>query len=144
MKVILAAGTGSGVNEQAAYEAALSHAEMSDHDVPGNTPIRFSARALMLQSQPGRWAHVALGWLHDARIVESRFIALQDENLERLQRRLRAAARDAHRDEEPPQLPLRSRFASIVCRGEPVCALILATHRESLVPLTRMTQGAET
>jgi hypothetical protein len=137
MKVILVAGTGTGANEQAAYEAALSHAETSDHDVPGDSTVRFSARALMLQAQPGRWAHAALGWLHDARIAESRFIALQDENLERLQRRLRAAAREARRG-ELPEPALRTRFASIVCRGDPVCALILATHGESLAPPTRI------
>lgn len=136
MKLILVAGTGTGPNEQAAFEAALSLAEMSDHEVPGVSSARFSARSLMMQSQTGRWAHAALGWLHDSRIVPERVIALQDENLERLQRRLHAAAQELRRDGELPQSSLRSRFASIVCRGDPVCALILATCGEALAPLS--------
>ena len=135
MKLILIAGTGAGPTEQAAYEAALARAETSDYALPGSVERAlcspYFARSAMAQSHPGRWAHAALGWLDDARVSGECFIALQDENLERLQRRLSAAAQDARLDSGLAQARLLSRFTSIVCRGDPVCALILATLGEA-------------
>lgn len=133
MKLIVIAGTGTGANDQAAYEAALSNAEASDYEVPGECSVGAFARSLMAQSQPGRWAHAALGWLHDPRAVQDRFITLQDENLEQLQRRLRTAAHELRHDREQSKPELHSRFASIVCRGDPVCALIMAGCREAMM-----------
>jgi hypothetical protein len=84
----------------------------------------------MTQSQTGSWAHAALGWLSDERTGRALFIELQHDNLERLQRELRAAALSNRHRSGVPLGALQASFASVPCRGQPVCALVLALRVE--------------
>jgi len=118
--VRLIAGTGAGPTNHAAYEAALQAA--------GHDQRLCVAQSHMAQSQTGSWAHAALGWLRDERTGCATFIELQHDNLEHLQRELHAAASSRRRQSAMALGPLQARFASVPCRGQPVCALVLA-HR---------------
>jgi hypothetical protein len=83
----------------------------------------------MLQSRTGSWAHAALGWLRDERTGRATFIDLQHDNLERLQLALHAAMSKRHHCAVAVRA-LQTRFASIPCRGQPVCAQVLAMREE--------------
>jgi arginine decarboxylase len=80
----------------------------------------------MTQVQTGSWAHAVLGWLLDERTGRAQFIDLQHHNLELLQRDLQAAVLSRRSASATPLGELQARFASIPCRGQPVCALVLA------------------
>jgi arginine decarboxylase len=120
--VRLIAATGAGQSDHAAYEAALQAAGHEQH--------LCVAQSHMAQSQTGRWAHAALGWLRDERTGRMTFIELQHDNLERLQRELHAAALSRRHHSAVPLGALQARFASAPCRGQPVCALVLALRVE--------------
>jgi hypothetical protein len=120
--VRLAAGTGAGATNHAAYDAALKAA--------GHEQRLCLATSCMTQSQTGSWAHAALGWLCDERTGHATFIELQHDNLERLQRELQAAAFSRRYHSAVPLGALQAGFASVPCRGQPVCALVLALRVE--------------
>jgi len=80
----------------------------------------------MTQSQTGSWAHAALGWLPAGRIERGLFVELQHDNLERLQREVRAAVLSNRHRSAIPLGALQVSFASVPCRGQPVCALVMA------------------
>ena len=122
MLVRLIAVTGAGQSDHAAYEAALQAAGHERH--------LCMAQSHMAQSQTGSWAHAALGWLRDERTGCATFIELQNDNLERLQRELHAAAFSRRYHSAVPLGPLQASFASVPCRGQPVCALVLALRAE--------------
>lgn len=82
----------------------------------------------MTQLRVGCWAHAALGMLCDEHSGGTFFIELQDENLERLQRALYAAAAAKRCQSDVPLSALQATFASVVCRGQPVCAVVLAVR----------------
>ena len=88
------------------------------------------ARSRMTQSRTGSWAHAALGWLSDERTGRVLFIELQHDNLERLQRELRAAALSSRYRSTGSLGALEASFASVPCRGQPVCALVMALRVE--------------
>ena len=122
MVVRLIAGTGAGPTNHAAYEAALRAA--------GHEQRLCVAQSHMAQSQTGSWAHAVLGWLRDERSGCATFIELQHDNLELLQRELRAEELSRRYQSTVPLGPLQVRFASAPCRGQPVCALVLALRVE--------------
>jgi hypothetical protein len=116
--VRLVAVTGAGATDHAAYEAAIQAA--------GHEQGQCVAQSRMAQSRTGSWAHAALGWLRDERTGRATFIELQHDNLERLQLELHAAALSRRHHSAVPLGALQARFASVPCRGQPVCALVLA------------------
>ena len=116
--VRLLAGTGSGSTEHAAYQAAIESIGCEER--------LCVAQSRMTQSKAGSWAHAVLGWLSDERAGRAVFIELQHENLERLQRELRAAALSNRHRSAVPLGALQASFASVPCRGQPVCALVMA------------------
>lgn len=122
MLIGLFGGIGSGATEHAAYEAALQAA--------GHERCRCVAESRMAQSQAGRWAHAALGCLRDELTGATTFIELQHDDLQRLQRELHAAALSSRHLSVAPLGALEARFASVPCRGQPVCALVLALRVE--------------
>ena len=122
MVVRLIAGTGAGQSDHSAYEAALQAA--------GVERRLCVAESRMTQSQAGSWAHSALGWLSDERSGRATFIELQNDNLQRLQRDLYAAALSTRYHSAVPLGALRASFASVPCRGQPVCAVVLALRVE--------------
>ena len=122
MLIRLFGGTGSGATEHAAYEAALLAA--------GCERRLCVAQSRMAQSQTGRWAHAALGCLRDELTGATTFIELQHDNLQRLQHELHAAALSRRRLSLAPLGSLDAGFASVACRGQPVCALVLALRVE--------------
>ena len=122
MLVRLIAVTAAGQSDLAAYEAALQAAGHERH--------LCMAQSRMVQLQTGSWAHAALGWLRDERTGCATFIELQNDNLERLQRELHTAAFWKRQHSTAPLGPLQVSFASVPCRGQPVCALVLALRVE--------------
>jgi arginine decarboxylase len=111
-------GIGFGATEHAAYEEALLTA--------GCERRLCVAQSRMAQSQAGCWAHAALGCLRDELTGATTFIQLQHDNLQRLQHELHAAALSRRRSSVAPLGALDAKFVSVPCRGQPVCALVLA------------------
>lgn len=67
----------------------------------------------MTQLRVGSWAHAALGMLCDEHSGGAFFIELQDDNLERLQRALYAAALSKRCQSDVPLSALQATFASV-------------------------------
>ena len=155
MKIILSAGIGAGPTARAAYDTALSCAGVSDYNmiclssvIPPHscvyreayrTPIAnygkeiYVVQSSMTQSQAGKWAHAALGWLQEKSTGRGLFIELCDDNLERLQRDLHATAQAMQAGGDIAYAPLQTEFASMPCREQTVCALLIAVYTS--VPL---------
>lgn len=148
LSIHLASGAAQGPTPQAAFDAALKDAgvtrcsrlRQSSLIPPYSTIVRAKHRTLpddpdrqryvvmsqMQQSRPGQHAHAGLGWVQRGDDGRGLFIDLHDDVRERLERDLHAAFGAIAHFRDAAYGPVQTAFASRLCNGLPVCALVVA------------------
>jgi arginine decarboxylase len=148
LNIHLISGTGEGSTPRAAFDAALTDAGVADCNrlrssslIPPNAKIvcarppaaphadgflQTVVMSQMQQGRPGRYAHAGIAWVQRHDDGRGLFIDLHDDDRGRLEHDLHAAfaaipcLRDAARGR------VQTAFASRLCTGLPVCALVVA------------------
>jgi arginine decarboxylase len=148
--IVLAQGLGSGPTPLAAFDAALLDAGVANYNLivlssvipPGSvierrrwhTPREDWGRRLycvlsqMREDRPGHAAHAGIGWVRDADTGSGLFVELHDDQRERLDGDLRDTLNSMQRQRGIDFGTAHTEIASITCRQEPVCALVIAVY----------------
>ncbi len=148
--IVLAQGLGQGPTPLAAFDAALLDAGVANYNLvvlssvipPGSvierrrwhTPREDWGRRLycvlsqMREERPGHTAHAGIGWVRDAEAGHGLFVELHDEQHDRLDRDLRDTLASMQRQRGVALGAAHTEIASITCRLEPVCALVIAVY----------------
>jgi arginine decarboxylase len=150
MTIRLAAGTGSGPTELAAFDAALMDAGVANYNllylssvIPPNSrivcnrhvtpPHEYGQRlyvviAQMRESRIGHEAHAGIGWVQAGDTGPGLFVELHDSDRGRLDADLHATLEDMRHRRAAGYGPVRTVIASQRCTGAPVCALVVAVY----------------
>ena len=148
--IVLAQGLGSGPTALAAFDAALLDAGVANYNLivlssvipPGSaierrrwhTPHEDWGRRLycvlsqLREDRPGHTAHAGIGWVRDPHSGSGLFVELHDEQRDRLDGDLRDTLTSMQRQRGIDFGPAHTEIASITCRQQPVCALVIAIY----------------
>ena len=140
--------SGEGPTPQAAFDAALMGAGAQRFDrlresslIPPHAGIvlakpsaapsgqrerRYVVMSQMQQSRPGHQAHAGIGWVQRRDDGSGLFIDLHDDDRGRLEHDLHAAFAAIPCMRDAAHGPVQTAFASRLCTGLPVCALVVA------------------
>lgn len=148
--IAIAAASGSGPTELAAFDSALLGAGVANYNLiclssvipPGSrierrrwhTPAQHWGRRLYCvvsqarESRPGHTVHAGIGWVQDAEGGAGLFVELHDHDRPRLEHELRATLGSMQRQRGIDLGPVHTEIASARCDGDPVCALVIAVY----------------
>jgi arginine decarboxylase len=149
-RIELYSATGEGATPPAAFDAArvdagaahCSRLRESSLIAPNTSVVRASARSVqpvdggrlyvvmsqIWQCQPGRYACAGVGWVQRHDDGSGLFIDLHDDDRDRLEHDLHAAFGAIACLRDASYGPVQTVFASRLCNGAPVCALVVAAY----------------
>lgn len=148
--IAIARGIGRGPTELAAFDSALLDAGVANYNLiclssvipPGShierrrwhTPPQDWGRRLYCvvsqarEQRPGHAIHAGIGWVQETGGGQGLFVELHDDDEERLNRDLRVTLCSMQQQRGVALGPAHTEIASATCKGEPVCALVIAVY----------------
>ena len=154
MNIQIAAGTGTGPTKLAAFDAALHMAGVANYNlihlssiIPPGSKISVHDGPATIQ-QPGNWgdklytvladirvetpnveAWAGIGWVQDKKTGQGLFAEHVGESAHSVKRDIEQSLRAFMAVRKIDYGPINMKITNITCKGEPVCALVIAAYQ---------------
>ncbi len=151
MNITITAGTGEGPTAIAAFDAALRVAGVENYNLillssiipPGSTLMRttfvtpideYGQRLYVVMARcdehiNGHAAWAGVGWAQEPEDGRGLFVELHGDSETGVQVAIDATLRSMMASRDRTYGPIQHEIAGSVCRGKPVCALVIAVYQ---------------
>ncbi len=153
MKIHIVSGTGSGPTKLAAFDTALVKAGIANHNLiylssvipPGSEIIQekrplnsklgnwgdrlYVVMAEIRVAEPNTEACAGIGWVQGKDTAKGFFAEHVGENEKTVRRDIEQSLKTFMSTRKLSPRPINMKLASIVCKTEPVCALVAAVFQ---------------
>lgn len=151
MKIIITSGTAEGPTAVAAFDAALWRAGVENYNliplssiIPPNSTIErapfvtpfdeyghrlFVVMARSDASVSGTEAWAGVGWTQEPETGRGLFVELHEASKDAVEEAIEATLVSMMASRARLYNPIQSEITGIVCRGKPVCAVVIAVYQ---------------